>query len=321
MTISLRAGSDGTSGAIQIGGVDRVLFNSDGSTNVPGVLTNIIGRNRIINGDMRIDQRNNGVATASQGYTLDRWAYVHFSSGTPLTVQRTGTVGNYSLTLTATASVVQAGLFQKIESVNIADLANKTVTLSFTLSSSVAQAIQWRVLTATTTDNFSGTSVVASGSFNATSTPTRFSTTLVLPAGATNGVLVQPVYLADMATNQTINVTNVQLEEGPSTTQFERRHYTTELALCQRYYWPLTYNIPLEGYGGGLGANTYVNVPFPVRMRATPTITSIFASPANVNAQLISNSSADGFVVRIQSASPGSYLSTYTAGNSASVEL
>ena len=35
-----------------------------------------MGDNRIINGDMRIDQRNNGASgTAASGYTVDRWMY------------------------------------------------------------------------------------------------------------------------------------------------------------------------------------------------------------------------------------------------------
>jgi hypothetical protein len=35
----------------------------------------MIGDNRIINGDMRIDQRNNGASGTAVGYTIDRWAY------------------------------------------------------------------------------------------------------------------------------------------------------------------------------------------------------------------------------------------------------
>jgi hypothetical protein len=33
------------------------------------------GGNRIINGDMRIDQRNNGASGTAAGYTIDRWGY------------------------------------------------------------------------------------------------------------------------------------------------------------------------------------------------------------------------------------------------------
>ena len=35
-----------------------------------------LGDNRIINGDMRIDQRNNGAAGTASGYTIDRWQYI-----------------------------------------------------------------------------------------------------------------------------------------------------------------------------------------------------------------------------------------------------
>ena len=34
-----------------------------------------MGDNRIINGDMRIDQRNNGASGTANGYTVDRWQY------------------------------------------------------------------------------------------------------------------------------------------------------------------------------------------------------------------------------------------------------
>ena len=33
------------------------------------------GDNRIINGDMRIDQRNNGASGTASGYTVDRWKF------------------------------------------------------------------------------------------------------------------------------------------------------------------------------------------------------------------------------------------------------
>ena len=38
--------------------------------------------NRIINGDMRIDQRNNGASGTTAGYTIDRWAFVNSTAPT-----------------------------------------------------------------------------------------------------------------------------------------------------------------------------------------------------------------------------------------------
>jgi hypothetical protein len=64
-------------------------------------------------------------------------------------------------------------------------------------------------------------------------------------------------------------ITGVQLEVGESATEFEHRPYTTELQLCQRYYWKNTGNI----YGGDWAGNGMITYPYPVEMRAIPTFT------------------------------------------------
>jgi hypothetical protein len=112
-------------------------------------------RNRIINGDMRIDQRNNG-ASANNGagglYTLDRWS-TFGSQASKFSIQQnagsvTGPVGfqNYlGITSTSAYSVGASESFsvrQYIEGYNTADLnfgtANAvTVTLSFWVRSSL----------------------------------------------------------------------------------------------------------------------------------------------------------------------------------------
>jgi hypothetical protein len=79
-----------------------------------------------------------------------------------------------------------------------------------------------------------------------------------------NGTLA----LADSTSNY-INITGVQLEVGESATEFEHRPYTTELQLCQRYYWKNTGNI----YGGDWSGNGMITYPYPVEMRAIPTFT------------------------------------------------
>jgi len=113
--------------------------------------------NRIINGGMTIDQRNNGasVATTATGtiaYTVDRFAYV-VSQASKFTVQQNagavtppaGFINYLGMTSTSAYSVLSADYFlirQPIEGLNIADLgwgtANaKTVTLSFWVRSSL----------------------------------------------------------------------------------------------------------------------------------------------------------------------------------------
>ena len=117
--------------------------------------TGIGFRNRIINGDMRIDQRNNGasvsVATGVFGYlTVDRWRVNNPTDGA-LTLQRSSVAPagfNNSLLATITTADASLGaaqfcfLQQPIEGFNVGDLAfgsasASAVTLSFWVRSSV----------------------------------------------------------------------------------------------------------------------------------------------------------------------------------------
>ena len=76
------------------------------------------------------------------------------------------------------------------------------------------------------------------------------------------------------ATNDYVAITGVQLEVGTVATPFEHRSYGEELALCQRYMYPINmYNI---GYFGMGWHYNDTNLKFPVRlpttMRSIPTI-------------------------------------------------
>jgi len=110
-------------------------------------------RNRIINGDMRIDQRNAGASvTPNNEYTLDRWV-INNTQTSKLTVQQnSGAVTppagftNYLGVVSSSAYSVLAfdafTLQQRLEGFNVSDLgwgsANaQTVTLSFWVRSSL----------------------------------------------------------------------------------------------------------------------------------------------------------------------------------------
>ena len=110
-------------------------------------------RNRIINGDMRIDQRNAGAAVTLNGggaYTVDRWLAADDTDGV-FTAQRdtvapTGHVNSLKITTTTADSSLSASqnafVLQRIEGNNIYDLAwgsasAQTVTLSFWVRSSL----------------------------------------------------------------------------------------------------------------------------------------------------------------------------------------
>jgi hypothetical protein len=113
-------------------------------------------RNRIINGDMRIDQRNAGASVTVTGnpYTLDRWYSAASVDGKYTVQQNAGSVTppagytNYlGCTVGASANVTVGagdyfGIRQAIEGYNVSDFGfgaatASTVTLSFWVRSSV----------------------------------------------------------------------------------------------------------------------------------------------------------------------------------------
>jgi hypothetical protein len=111
-------------------------------------------RNRIINGDMRIDQRNAGAAVTVNAsalfYTLDRWGAGGVTSGGVFTVQRldgqlpfSPSMLRVNVTSAATPSASQTyNLQQRIEGLNVSDLAfgtgaARSVTLSFKVKSTL----------------------------------------------------------------------------------------------------------------------------------------------------------------------------------------
>lgn len=108
-------------------------------------------RNRVINGDMRIDQRNAGAAVANaNGYIVDRWTVPYSGSGR-YTAQRStvapaGFTNSFLVTVSTAVTPAATDTYQyiqPIEGLNIADLgwgsaSAKTVTLSFWVRSSVA---------------------------------------------------------------------------------------------------------------------------------------------------------------------------------------
>ena len=62
-------------GAVKVDGTS-ITASGSGVLTVPSVAVQAMNDNRIINGDMRIDHRNNGASgTAASVYTVDRWFY------------------------------------------------------------------------------------------------------------------------------------------------------------------------------------------------------------------------------------------------------
>jgi hypothetical protein len=132
-------------------------FNVTGVSTISGLTYPTAGplsnRNKIINGDMRIDQRNAGASVTAVTNTaqLDRWK-TFFTGNGVFTVQQSNTVPNNTfsksvvLTVTTDDSSISSGedygYVQFIEGYNIADFAwgsasATDITLSFWVRSSV----------------------------------------------------------------------------------------------------------------------------------------------------------------------------------------
>ena len=102
--------------------------------------------NRIINGDMRIDQRNNGATGTLGGYTIDRWGFASSQTGKGTwgrNLSGSGTAMGFPYSLGFTSASAYASIaadnfsfYQVIEADNISDFCWGTanaqpVTLSF----------------------------------------------------------------------------------------------------------------------------------------------------------------------------------------------
>ena len=200
-------------------------------------------RNRLINGSMMIDQRNNGssfgfTAGAILAYCVDRW--YGYCTGGNVTGQRVaGTSPNaYVYRFTGAASVTKIGFAQRIEAINCQDLAGTTATLSVDLSNSLLTTVTWTVWYANSADTF-GTlasptrTQIATGTFTVTSTLARYSTNITVPGAATTGIEVE--FSVAAQTSGTWTIGRAQLEVGSVATAFEVRPIGEELLLCQRY--------------------------------------------------------------------------------------
>jgi hypothetical protein len=258
-------------------------------------------RNRIINGDMRIDQRNAGAsqtftAAAALAYSVDR--FYGYCTGANVTGQRVaGTTPNeFAYRFTGAASVTAIGFGTRLEATNTLDLAGSTATLSVQLANSLLSTVTWTAFYATTADAF-GTlasptrTQIATGTFTVTSTLTTYSAQISVPSAATTGIEI--VFTVGAQTSGTWTIDNFQLEAGSTATDFERRPIGTELALCQRYFWK-TFNQAtapaqtaggfgaLQSFGPATNVSFSVFAQLPVTMRANPTITTF--SPDNASA-------------------------------------
>ncbi len=264
-------------------------------------------RNKIINGDFNIAQRNTSFSTPSNGaYTLDRWVVSYDGTIGAFTVsQQAHTVGQtdvpdepiyffrWNQTSAGSGSTLRR-VSQKIE--NVQTLAGKAVTLTF-----YAKADSSRNVAISLIQNFGGSgsaSVTVSGGTAALTTSWQKFTvnaTLASISGKTVGTSPFLEIRLDLPINttMTIDISHVQVEEN-GFTPFEQRLLSLEQALCERYY-----QIVPTAVG-----TANVSIPFKTSMRTTPTVAG----------------GAAGFTTSNLSANGGSALQTAAANQTLTLD-
>ena len=264
-------------------------------------------RNRLINGDMRIDQRNAGVAqsvTSGNVYCVDRWAVSGSGGISNCSVQRvaTGAPGGarYALRMLRSSGTYSGAIqiAQAIETANCYDLAGKTVTLSFRARKGAGytgslSAISGIIRSGTAADEgVSGgtagtwTGYAQDGSTTVTLTTDwqTFSVSAQIQANAQEVMVMIATanFSGSGGATDYVEVTDVQLEIGGVPTDFDRRQHGIELALCQRYYCK-SYDLgtalgstasagAVVGISNG-GGFSYISIDTPQFMRIAPTVT------------------------------------------------
>jgi hypothetical protein len=243
-------------------------------------------RNKIINGGFDIWQRGTSfpVAAGTVPYTADRWnAFTQSGAATvsfnPLAGSALGNgQATSSLTwqqTTAASSGHSVRLAQYIE--HVATLSGRQVTISFDAVRTGGGA--GFTILPSFIQQFGGggsAAVIINGTpISIGTTAQRYSQTITIPSitGKTVGAgsYLQANLILPPSQTFTVTIADVQVEEGPVATPFERRPVGLELALCQRYYERGRTFYRAHINSASLGAG--ITAQFRNVKRAVPTVT------------------------------------------------
>jgi hypothetical protein len=253
------------------------------------------GKNKIINGDFSVNQRNFSSTTTSDTFGFDRWS-LRLSGGTGTYSAQTFTLGaapvagyearNFAR-LVVTTGNDNCALQNRMESVRT--FAGQTVTVSFWAKGTNPTTDGGLYVTLAQVFGSGGSPSAAvntvSPKFVLTDNWTRYSLTLNVPSisGKTLGTAGDD-YLAlaigqaaSVSTDSyTLDLWGVQVEAGSTATAFQTATGTFqgELAACQRYYyrWTAGSSYSMACFTTARGSNNSDGIlPAPVTMRANPT--------------------------------------------------
>jgi hypothetical protein len=281
----------------------RSRDTADTQDNLGGAVAPFVaGKNKIINGDFNIWQRDTTFSPPGAGsYTADRWRtfYVTAVPTTYVVSRQTFTPGSEPVSgynapyfwrgvLTTVGAATEVGVQQRIE--DVGTFANTTVTISF-----YAKSDSNRTQTVNFQQNFgsggSSTVGLTGQTINTTASWQRFSLQFAIPSisGKTIGAnsYLQATISQNLTNGNTLDIWGWQVEAGSVATPFTTASGSIggELALCQRYYYRFAIELSDTPYCISRNFSSSAargTVFFPITMRNTPTFGSSVASKFSV---------------------------------------
>jgi hypothetical protein len=260
------------------------------------------GKNKIINGDFGINQRNFTSNTTTATFNFDRFTQVN-SGGTVTVTPQTFTAGtapvsgyeakNYLQIVTASQSAVSdyAGIVQKIEDVRT--FAGQTVTMSFWAKASTGTPVMGIAMYQDFGTGGSSAVTTSAATQTITSSWARYSFTVAVPSisGKTIGTnsYLGPHFFTSVGSsisasgfpavgiqNVTVGIWGVQVEAGSVATAFQTATGTLqgELSAAQRYYYRAGGDQAYQTIGTGRASSatniqTFFITPVSLRVGAT----------------------------------------------------
>lgn len=268
---------------------DTLVADSSSSTGLRWQGNYSAGKQKIINGKFDIWQR--GTSFTADGYTADRFA-LRLSGATATVSRQSFTVGQtdvpenptYFLRLAVTTGDNSCRIETLLE--DVINSSGKTFTVSFWAKGTNPAGGNLEVIGRQEFGSGGSTAVtVSAGTITLTGSWQRFTKTFTFASVSGKTLVANNSYGIDIRQPQgdtgtaawTLDIANIQLEEGNVATAFQTATGTLqgELALAQRYYyrtsqtsngWPVTQ--------AGYATSTTVlraATKFPVTMRIAPT--------------------------------------------------
>ena len=241
-------------------------------------------KNLVMNGDFRIAQRGTSGTKGGNGYggylSVDRWSVYYDDTVIAQTDVTINGQSKKACKVTAAGTNGRAYVYHKIENSSriLGDGTPFSISFWARASRSEQRQVHWRYYDNGNQNNGSNSDItkitigtewkhykienisIVDANYNAT---------------RDGGLWLFNANADDIGTGFWFEFTEVQIEIGKNSTDFEHRSYGEELALCQRYFFKLSNSRLVMGYKRHDGsANFPVNTPVPMRVAPTPSLTA-----------------------------------------------